>query len=131
LRDRLLGRLRALPHVHVHGSMAHRLPGNLSIAFDFVEARALLGVLEPFVSLSAGSACTATSLSPSHVLSALGVPRDRAQSTVRIGVGRFTTSEEIDQTAALLEQHVARLRDESPIWRAMGPQAANRSTTHA
>ena len=121
LRERMRAALVArVPHVYVHGSVERRLPGNLSIAFDFVEAKRLLALVENDVALSMGSACTAASLEPSHVLSALGIARDRAMSTIRICIGRFNSADDVDRVVALLVDRVSQLRGDNPSWRAIG-----------
>jgi cysteine desulfurase len=115
LRDRLLARLRAgLDGVHVHGSMEHRLAGNLSVSFERVDGDALLVAL-PDLAVSAGSACTSHGVEGSHVLEAIGVPLELLQSTTRFGLGRFTTEEEIDYAAARVVDVVRRLRSEMPV----------------
>ncbi|MBI1945462.1 MAG: IscS subfamily cysteine desulfurase [Deltaproteobacteria bacterium] len=117
LRDRLLAKLRAaVPEVHVNGSMAHRLPGNLNVSFAYVEGEAMLMSINREVACSSGSACTSASLEPSYVLRALGVGDDLAHSSIRFGLGRFNTEEEIDHVAALVAASVTRLRAMSPLW---------------
>jgi cysteine desulfurase len=115
-RDRLWSRLSgALAEVHVNGSLAHRLPNNLNASFAFVEGESLLMALKD-VALSSGSACTSASLEPSYVLNAMGVSDDRAHSSLRFGLGRFTTDEEVDYVADLVVEKVKRLRELSPLW---------------
>ena len=117
LRDRLLARLRAaIPQVHLNGSREHRLPGNLNVSFACVEGEAMLMSINQEVACSSGSACTSASLEPSYVLRALGVGDDMAHSSIRFGIGRFNTEEEIDYVAALVAKSVTRLRDMSPLW---------------
>jgi cysteine desulfurase len=117
LRDRLLKRLTdALPQVHVNGSMEHRLPGNLNASFAYVEGESLLMAINKAVAVSSGSACTSASLEPSYVLRALGVGDDLAHSSIRFGLGRFNTEEEVDYVADLVVKAVTRLRDMSPLW---------------
>lgn len=112
LRDRFLAAVRAgVDGVTVHGSLEHRIPGNLSLAFDGVEAEALLLRLGRRVALSAGSACSSATLEPSHVLKALGVPHDVAHRTVRVGLGRFNTEAEVDEVSALFITEVKALRE--------------------
>ena len=116
LRDRLFRALgEALPGVHWNGPPASaRLPGNLNVSFDGVAADALLAQLED-VAISTGSACSSARPEPSHVLAALGLPKERIQGAVRIGLGRGTTGAEIDHAAARITQEVRRLRsDEAP-----------------
>ncbi|MCC7110954.1 MAG: IscS subfamily cysteine desulfurase [Deltaproteobacteria bacterium] len=117
LRDRLLARLRAqVSDVHVNGSMKHRLPGNLNVSFAYVEGEAMLMSINKDVACSSGSACTSASLEPSYVLRALGVGDDMAHSSIRFGIGRFNTEEEVDYVADLVAKNVTRLREMSPLW---------------
>jgi cysteine desulfurase len=113
-RDRLLARLTAaLDGVTVNGSLVHRLPGNLNLSFAGVDAETLLMAL-PDIALSTGSACTSGTPEPSHVLRALGVSDELAHSSIRIGLGRFNTEEELDHTAHRLIESVKKLRTLSP-----------------
>jgi cysteine desulfurase len=116
LRDRLHQAIeRRLQHVYVNGSMEHRLPGNLNISFAFVEGESLLMALKD-VAVSSGSACTSASLEPSYVLRALGVGEELAHTSIRFGIGRFNTEEEIDYVVDLVGRSVERLRELSPLW---------------
>ena len=113
-RDRLLERLAAaLDGVAVNGSLAHRLPGNLNLSFAGVDAETLLMAL-PDIALSTGSACTSGTPEPSHVLRALGVSDELAHSSIRIGLGRTNTEEELDHAAHRLIESVKKLRTLSP-----------------
>jgi cysteine desulfurase len=112
LRDRMMGRL---DEVYVNGSLEHRLPGNLNISFNFVEGEGLMMAIKD-VAVSSGSACTSSSLEPSYVLRALGVGDELAHSSIRFGLGRFNTQEEVDYVADLLVDKVKRLREMSPLW---------------
>jgi cysteine desulfurase len=113
-RDRLLERLTAaLDGVAVNGSLAHRLPGNLNLSFAGVDAETLLMAL-PDIALSTGSACTSGTPEPSHVLRALGVSDELAHSSIRIGLGRTNTEEELDHAAHRLIESVKKLRTLSP-----------------
>jgi cysteine desulfurase len=115
LRDRLRAALEAaLDDVTVNGSMEHRLPGNLNVSFRGVDGEALITSL-PEVALSTGSACTSANVEPSHVLRALGVGEDLARSSLRFGIGRFNTEEEIDYVAARVVESVKRLRALAPV----------------
>jgi cysteine desulfurase len=116
LRNRLLSKLQALPEVHVNGSLEHRLPGNLNVSFAYVEGESCLMALNKFVAVSSGSACTSASLEPSYVLRALGLGDDLAHSSIRFGLGRFNTEEEVDFVANLVVENVKRLRELSPLW---------------
>lgn len=112
LRDRLLDRLRAVDGVHVNGSLEHRLPHNLNVAIERVEPEALLMSLSD-LAVSAGSACSSANAEPSHVLKAIGLSDDLARASIRIGLGRFTTDEEVDYAATKLVQVVRHLRERS------------------
>jgi len=116
LRDELLAGLQSrLDHLQVHGCQQERLPGNLNLSFACVEAEALLAAL-PDLALSTGAACSSASLSPSHVLRAMGVSEDDAHSSVRFGLGRFTTREELQRAVELVSAQVRRLRAASPVY---------------
>lgn len=116
LRDRLEKALfSGLDMLHLNGSRAHRVPGNLNVSFAFVEGEALMMSLKD-VAVSSGSACTSASLEPSYVLRAMGVGDDLAHSSIRFGVGRFNTAEEIDYVAKLVVDKVGKLREMSPLY---------------
>ena len=116
LRDRLEEKIRAgLDEVHLNGSREHRLPGNLNLSFSFVEGEALMMAIKD-VAVSSGSACTSASLEPSYVLRALGVGDELAHSSIRFGLGRFNTEEEVDFVAALVVDKVSKLREISPLY---------------
>jgi cysteine desulfurase len=116
LRERLRhGLLTGLDLVTVNGSLEHRLPGNLNASFAYVEGEALMMAIKD-VAVSSGSACTSASLEPSYVLRAMGVTDDLAHSSIRFGLGRFTTAEEIDYTIRLVVEKVRKLRDMSPLY---------------
>lgn len=112
LRDRLLGRLRELGGVTVNGSLERRLPHNLNVAFAGVEPEALLMSLGD-LAISTGSACASASAAPSHVLTALGLSDDLARASLRFGLGRFTTEEEIDFAADRVANAVRQLREKA------------------
>jgi cysteine desulfurase len=115
LRDRLRERLETgLEAVAVNGSLEHRLPGNLNVSFAGVNAETLLLSL-PEVALSTGSACSSAMAEPSHVLRSLGIGEDLARSSVRFGLGRFNTAEEMDFVAGRVIESVNRLRAFSPV----------------
>jgi len=115
LRERLRRAVEGIERVRVNGSLAHRLPGNLNVSFAHVEGEALLLSMKD-VAVSSGSACTSASLEPSYVLRAMGVPDELAHASLRIGLGRFNTEEEVDHVARVLAEKVARLRELSPAW---------------
>jgi cysteine desulfurase len=116
LRDRLNDKLHEqLNEIYVNGSMVHRLPHNLNISFAYVEGESLLMGIND-VAVSSGSACTSASLEPSYVLKALGAGDDLAHSSLRFGLGRWTTEEEVDYVAHKLASVVSRLREMSPLY---------------
>ena len=111
LRDRLRNRLvEALPGVRINGSWQHRLPHNLNVSFEAVDGDALMMGLQD-LAVSSSSACRSGDAGPSYVLQALGVPAELAQSTLRFGLGRFTSAEEIDRAAEQVIQVVRALRE--------------------
>jgi cysteine desulfurase len=116
LRDRLLKGIQAqLDETYVNGSLEHRLPGNLNLSLAFVEGEGLMMALKD-VAVSSGSACTSASLEPSYVLRALGVGEELAHTSIRFGLGRFNTEEEVDYVIQLVVDKVKKLRDLSPLW---------------
>jgi len=116
LRDRLHQRMTAaLDHVILNGDPERRLSGNLNLSFAFVEGEGLMMAIKD-VAVSSGSACTSASLEPSYVLKAMGLDEDLAHSSLRFGIGRFNTQEEVDYVADLLIAKVKKLRDISPLY---------------
>src|SRR5690348_12923727 len=116
MRDRLNAELhKSLDEIYINGSMEHRLPHNLNISFAYVEGESLLMGIND-VAVSSGSACTSASLEPSYVLKALGAGDDLAHSSIRFGLGRWTTKDEVDYVADKLTSVVSRLRDMSPLY---------------
>ena len=116
LRDRLNDALhKNLDEIFVNGSMEHRLPHSLNISFAYVEGESLLMGIND-VAVSSGSACTSASLEPSYVLKALGAGDDLAHSSIRFGLGRWTTEEEVDYVVDKLTKVVRRLREMSPLY---------------
>jgi cysteine desulfurase len=105
----------ALEEVQLNGSLEHRLPGNLNVSFAFVEGEAMMMAIKD-VAVSSGSACTSASLEPSYVLRAMGVGEELAHSSIRFGIGRFNTDEEIDYVANLVINSVRKLREMSPLY---------------
>ena len=116
LRDRLEKKIfTELDEVYLNGHPTERLPNNLNVSFAFVEGESLMMGMKD-VAVSSGSACTTASLEPSYVLRALGVGEDLAHTSIRFGLGRFTTLEEIDYTAEQIVKIVKRLREMSPLY---------------
>jgi cysteine desulfurase len=116
LRDYLRAGLEAkLDEVFINGSMEHRLPNNLNMSFAYVEGESLLMGIND-VAVSSGSACTSATLEPSYVLKALGVGEDLAHTSIRFGLGRFTTQEEVDYVIDKMVQVVTKLRELSPLY---------------
>ncbi len=116
LRDRLhAGLRRRLDAVQLNGHAEKRLPGNLNVSFSFVEGEALMMAIKD-VACSSGSACTSASLEPSYVLHAMGIGDDLAHSSIRFGLGRWTTEEEVDYVIDLVSSKVEKLREMSPLY---------------
>jgi len=116
LRDRLKASLESeLDEVYVNGSMEHRLPHSLNMSFAYVEGESLLMGMSD-VAVSSGSACTSATLEPSYVLKALGAKDDLAHSSIRFGLGRFNTEEEVDYVAGRVAEVVRKLRELSPLY---------------
>ncbi len=116
LRDRLYrGISSRLPEVFLNGDLEHRLPGNLNLSFAYVEGEGLMMGIKD-LAVSSGSACTSASLEPSYVLRALGVEEELAHTSIRFGLGRFTTVDEVDMAVEQVVAAVSRLRELSPLW---------------
>ena len=116
LRDRLCAALESkLDGVSINGSLEHRLPNNLNVSFAGVDGEALLMGLDD-VAVSSGSACTSATLEPSYVLKSLGLDEDLAHSSIRFGLGRFNTQEEVDYVADKVVEVVTKLRELSPAY---------------
>ncbi len=116
MRDRLENALTALEETYVNGNTQHRLPHTANISFKYVEGEGLMMGFNKNIALSSGSACTSASLEPSYVLKALGLGDDLAHSSLRFGLGRFTTDEQIDFTIDAIKNTVIKLREMSPLW---------------
>jgi cysteine desulfurase len=118
LRERLKsGILAGLDEVQINGHVTQRLPGNMNMSFAYVEGESLLMALKE-IAVSTGSACTSASLEPSYVLRAMGVPEELAHTSIRFGLGRFNTEEEVDFTVRRVVEEVKRLRAMSPLYKA-------------
>jgi cysteine desulfurase len=115
-RERLRARLTGeLDEVILNGSLDHRVPGNLNVSFSFVEGESLMMGIKD-VAVSSGSACTSASLEPSYVLRAMGLDDDLAHSSIRFGLGRFNTDDEVEYVADVVIAEVKRLRAMSPLY---------------
>ena len=116
LRERLRqGIVGKLDDVFLNGHPIQRLPGNLNLSFAFVEGESLLMGLKD-IAVSSGSACTSATLEPSYVLKALGVGDELAHTSIRFGLGRFNTEDEVDYVAERVVHEVNRLREMSPLY---------------
>jgi len=116
LRDKLENALKVIDETYVNGNPAHRLPHVSNISFKYVEGEGLMMGFNKDIALSSGSACTSASLEPSYVLKALGLGDDLAHSSLRFGLGRYTTEEQIDFTIKAVSETVLKLREMSPLW---------------
>ncbi len=129
LRDKLKNKFETeLDEVFINGSMEHRLPHNLNISFAYVEGESLLMGIND-IAVSSGSACTSATLEPSYVLKALGVGDDLAHTSIRFGLGRFNTEEEVDYVAARVIEVVRKLRELSPLYE-MAKEGIDLSQVH-
>jgi cysteine desulfurase len=115
LRDRLLHGLQTIEETYVNGDLAHRVPHNLNISFNYVEGESLIMAVKD-IAVSSGSACTSASLEPSYVLRALGRSDELAHSSIRFSLGRFTTEADVDYTIELMKSKIGKLRELSPLW---------------
>ena len=116
LSDKLInGLTKNLSHVYINGDLVQRNRGNINLSFACVEGESLIMAIKE-TAVSSGSACTSASLEPSYVLRALGVDEELAHTSLRIGIGRYTTEEEIDYTINLITKSVTSLRELSPLW---------------
>jgi cysteine desulfurase len=115
LRDKLENALLTVEESYLNGNKANRLPHTTNISFKYVEGEGLMMGIKD-IAVSSGSACTSASLEPSYVLKSLGLDDELAHSSLRFGLGRFTTEEEIDFTIDCVTNAVQRLRDMSPLW---------------
>ena len=117
MRDRLISEIEKIPRVRLNGDRERRLPGNINFCFDGIEGESLLLSLDlEGICASSGSACTSGSLEPSHVLLAIGIPKEVAHGSLRLSIDAVNTDEEIDYITEKLPPIVGRLRDMSPVW---------------
>lgn len=114
-RDKMLDAFLKMENVHLNGHRTRRLPNNISLSFEYIDIDGLIGGMKD-IAISTGSACTSASMSPSHVLTAIGRTNELARSTVRLSFGRFTTTEEIDYTINKMIHTVEELRKISPVY---------------
>ncbi len=130
LRERLKnGILAGLDDVTINGHPEKRLPGNLNMSFAYVEGESLLMALKE-IAVSTGSACTSASLEPSYVLRAVGVPDELAHTSIRFGLGRYNTEEEVDYTIGRVVEEVKRLREISPLYKARKAKLQRRAAAN-
>ena len=115
LRDKFWNGLKDMEEVYLNGDEHERAAGFLNVSFNFVEGESLIMALKD-IAVSSGSACTSASLEPSYVLSAIGLKDELAHSSIRFGLGRFTTEAEVDYTVKLVRDSVEKLRLLSPLW---------------
>jgi cysteine desulfurase len=129
LRERLKKRIiDQLEEVYVNGHPTERLPGNMNMSFAYVEGESLLMALKD-IAVSTGSACTSASLEPSHVLRAIGVEEELAHTSIRFGLGRFNTEEEVDYVVRRVVEEVRRLRELSPLYKVRRAKRQERQQT--
>ena len=115
LRDRLWQGLQNIEQIFINGDLIKRVPHNLNVSFNYIEGESLIMAIKD-IAVSSGSACTSASLEPSYVLRALGRSDELAHSSIRFTIGRFTTEDEVDFAAQLLQAKVNKLRELSPLW---------------
>ena len=117
MRDRLADEISKIPYTRINGSMTHRLPGNLNVAFEFIEGESLLLLLDMAgIAASTGSACSTASLEPSHVLLSIGLPHEKAHGSLRLSLSHENTDEDVDYILEKLPPIVQRLREMSPLY---------------
>jgi len=116
--DYFVDELQKLEHVYLNGSRERRYPGNINLSFSCIEGESMIGSISD-VAVSSGSACTSASLEPSYVLHSLGLDDEMAHTSIRFGLGRFTTREELEYAVESIKNAVIRLRDLSPLWEMM------------
>ena len=117
MRDRLASEISKIPNTRINGSMTHRLPGNLNVAFEFIEGESLILLLDMAgIAASTGSACSTASLEPSHVLLSIGLPHEKAHGSLRLTLSHENTDEDVDYILEKLPPIVQRLREMSPLY---------------
>lgn len=115
LAQKMKNEILTMEEVYLNGDEHQRIAGNLNISFAFIEGESMLMSISD-LAVSSGSACTSASLEPSYVIRALGVSEELAHTSIRFGIGKFTTEEEVDYAIALVKSKVANLRELSPLW---------------
>lgn len=118
LFDYFVDEMLRLDSVYLNGDRYSRYPGNINLSFSCIEGESMIGAIKD-VAVSSGSACTSASLEPSYVLRALGVDEELAHTSIRFGIGRFTTKEELEYVVAIVKKAVHKLRELSPLWEMM------------
>ena len=113
--DYFVDELLKIPHVTLNGDRTKRYPGNINLSFSCIEGESMIGAIKN-MAVSSGSACTSASLEPSYVLRALGVDEESAHTSIRFGIGRFTTFDEMQYAANAIKKSIDRLRELSPLW---------------
>ena len=128
LRDLFMSKINGkLDDVYMNGDEENRIPGNLNLSFAFVEGESLMMGIND-IAVSSGSACTSASLEPSYVLHSLGVSEELSHTSIRFGLGRFTTQEEVEYVADKIIDVVTRLRKLSPLWEMVKEEGVDLST---
>ena len=115
LSDMFIESIAEIPHVYLNGSKTNRYPGCINFSFACIEGESMIGAIKN-IAVSSGSACTSSSLEPSYVLKALGVDEELAHTSIRFGIGRFTTEEEVKTAINSVKAAVQKLRELSPLW---------------
>jgi len=106
---------KQVPDIYLNGDKQHRIYGNLNLSFAYIEGESMIMAIKD-LAVSSGSACTSASLEPSYVLKALGVDEELAHTSIRFGIGKFTTEEEIDFAIKTILNSIEKLRSLSPLW---------------
>ncbi len=114
-RDKMINEFLKLENIHLNGHRTNRLPNNINLSFAYTDGDSIIAGMKD-IAVSTGSACTSASVSPSHVLTAIGRKDELAKSTIRISFGRFTTEEEVDYTIKRLSETVNNIRKDSQIY---------------
>ena len=116
LRDKLESELLKIDHVYLNGSVKNRIPNTCNLSFKYIESESLMPGFSKDIAVSSGSACTSATLEPSYVLKAIGLDDDLAKASIRFGLSRFTTEEEIDYAIEHISETVVKVREASQLW---------------